>query len=97
MYVLTTSTRLSVNRVSVHAGLHPDMVRRFAALGLIECAVDDAGRLWFPPSTVGRIARIQRLRGGLSLNYNAVGLVLDLLDRIRDLEAQVRGSDRPWT
>jgi DNA-binding transcriptional MerR regulator len=97
MYVLTKPTRLSVNRVSVHTGLHPDVVRRFAALGLIECAVDDGGRLWFPPGTVARIARIQRLRGGLSLNYNAVGLVLDLLDRIRVLEAQLRGSDRPWT
>lgn len=96
MYVLTKPARLSVDRVSVHTGLHPDMVRRFAALGLIECAVDDGGRLWFPPDTVARIARIQRLRGGLSLNYNAVGLVLDLLDRIRVLEAQVRRSEPSW-
>lgn len=96
MYVLTKPARLSVDRVSVHTGLHPDMVRRFAALGLIECAVDDTGRLWFPPDTVARIARIQRLRGGLSLNYNAVGLVLDLLDRIRVLEAQVRRSEPSW-
>jgi DNA-binding transcriptional MerR regulator len=96
MYVLTKPARLSVDRVSVHTGLHPDMVRRFAALGLIECAVDDSGRLWFPPGTVARIARIQRLRGGLSLNYNAVALVLDLLDRIRVLEAQVRGSEPSW-
>lgn len=96
MYVLTKPARLSVDRVSVHTGLHPDMVRRFAALGLIECAVDDTGRLWFPPDTVARVARIQRLRGGLSLNYNAVGLVLDLLDRIRVLEAQVRRSEPSW-
>ncbi|USX53791.1 chaperone modulator CbpM [Lentzea sp. HUAS12] len=96
MYVLTKPARLSVDRVSVHTGLHPDLVRRFAALGLIECAVDDGGRLWFPPDTAARIARIQRLRGGLSLNYSAVALVLDLLDRIRVLEAQVRGSDPSW-
>ncbi|MFI6095038.1 chaperone modulator CbpM [Lentzea sp. NPDC051213] len=96
MYVLTKPARLSVDRVSVHTGLHPDLVRRFAALGLIECAVDDGGRLWFPPGTVARIARIQRLRGGLSLNYNAVGLVLDLLDRIRVLEAQVHRSEPSW-
>jgi len=96
MYVLTKPARLSVDRVSVHSGLHPELVRRFAALGLIECVVDDGGRLWFPPGTVARIARIQRLRGGLSLNYNAVGLVLDLLDRIRVLEAQVRGTEPTW-
>ncbi|MEU0878110.1 chaperone modulator CbpM [Lentzea sp. NPDC005914] len=97
MYPLTRPVRLSLNRVSVHTGLHPELIRRFAALGLVECAVDDAGRLWFPPETVVRLARIQRLRGGLSLNYTAVGLVLDLLDRIRVLEAQLHGSERPWT
>jgi hypothetical protein len=34
---------------------------------------------------------IQRLRSGLSLNYAAIGIVLDLLDRIAELEATVRG------
>ncbi|MCP2242409.1 chaperone modulator CbpM [Lentzea aerocolonigenes] len=97
MYPLTKPVRLSTNRVSAHTGLHPELVRRFAALGLIECAADETGRLWFPPETVARIARIQRLRSGLSLNYTSVGLVLDLLDRIRVLEAQARGSDRRWT
>jgi DNA-binding transcriptional MerR regulator len=97
MYPLTRPVRLSLNRVSAHTGLHPELIRRFAALGLVECAVDDAGGLWFPPDTVVRLARIQRLRGGLSLNYTAVGLVLDLLDRIRVLEAQLHGSERPWT
>jgi hypothetical protein len=45
---------------------------------------------------VAILARIQRLRSGLSLNYAAIGLVLDLLDRIDVLEAQVR-SQRRWT
>ena len=58
MYPLTKPVRLSTNRVSVHTGLHPDLVRRFAALGLIECTADETGRLWFPPETVARIARI---------------------------------------
>jgi chaperone modulatory protein CbpM len=39
------------------------------------------------PATV---ARIQRLRGGLSLNYASIGLVLDLLDRVDRLEAALR-------
>jgi hypothetical protein len=45
---------------------------------------------------VARLARIQRLHATLSLNYAAIGLVLDLLDRIDVLEARVR-SHRRWT
>jgi chaperone modulatory protein CbpM len=36
------------------------------------------------------VARIQRLRVGLSLNWAAIGLVLDLLDRIEVLERALR-------
>jgi chaperone modulatory protein CbpM len=38
--------------------------------------------MWFRPSDVHTIARIERLRVGLSLNYAAIGLVIDLLDEI---------------
>ncbi|HEY8556739.1 MAG TPA: chaperone modulator CbpM, partial [Actinomycetes bacterium] len=41
------------------------------------------------------VARIQRLRTGLSLNYAAIGLVLDLLDRIDVLERDLRARPRP--
>jgi len=38
------------------------------------------------------------LRAGLSLNYAAIGLVLDLLDRIDELEeASRRTGSRTWT
>ena len=64
-----------------------------------------------PPARCGsrrpsspRVARIQRLRAGLGLNYAALGLVLDLLDRIAELEARSCASRyrdapeaRPWT
>ena len=41
------------------------------------------------------IARIQRLRAGLALNYAALGLVLDLLDRIE--AAGGRAAPQPAT
>jgi DNA-binding transcriptional MerR regulator len=100
-YVLASPARLSLDSVSVLSGLHPELVRRFARLGLLDASADSAGRLWFPPGTPARIARIQRLRRGLSLNYAAIGLVLDLLERITVLEeaaAQARVRSRqPWT
>lgn len=67
--------------------LHPDMVRRYAALGLIRASTDAQGRLWLRPDQVQAVARLQRLRAGFALNYAALGLVVDLLDRIAALEA----------
>jgi hypothetical protein len=44
------------------------------------------------------VARIQRLRSGLGLNYAAIGLVLDLLDHIEELEsASRRRRTSRWT
>jgi chaperone modulatory protein CbpM len=83
---------LSLNSFSRLAGLHPDMTRRFVALGLLRASRDAAGNLWFEPTQLPEVARIQRLRAGLSLNYAAIGLVIDLLDRIDRLEAELGRS-----
>ncbi|MCW2632942.1 MAG: chaperone-modulator protein CbpM [Pseudonocardia sp.] len=87
-YALIRATRLSSETFAAQAGLHPDLLRRFVALGLLDAERDTAGRLWFRPSQLANVARIQRLRAGLSLNYSAIGLVMDLLDRIAALEAE---------
>ena len=46
------------------------------ALGLVGCRQDARGVLLFEPSALVTVARIQRLRTGLGLNYAAIGLVL---------------------
>jgi len=89
------ATWLTLETVADRAGLHPELVRQFAALSLLETSRDAAGTLWFPPDTPATIARIQRLRAGLCLNYAAIGLVLDLLDRIDALEAALGGGMAP--
>lgn len=89
------ATWLTLETVADRAGLHPELVRRFAALSLLDTSRDAAGTLWFSPDTPATIARIQRLRAGLCLNYAAIGLVLDLLDRIDALEAALGGSTSP--
>jgi chaperone modulatory protein CbpM len=76
------------------SGLHPDLVRRLVSLGLIETVPDAAGDLWFSPAQLAAVARIQRLRAGFCLNYAALGLVVDLLDRIAELEAAQRKRPR---
>ena len=78
-------------------GLHPELVRRFWALGLIPAARSVDGSLWFSQAQVPAVARLQRLHAALPLNYAALGLVCDLLDRITDLETAlgVRGRAEP--
>ena len=56
--------------------------------------------LWFSPAQLAVAARIQRLRSGLALNYAALGVVIDLLDRVTELEGALRKlqrGGRAWT
>ena len=47
------------------------------------------------------MAQAQRLRAGFGLNYAAIGLVADLLDRIAELKLSARRNssapEAPWT
>ena len=106
-YPLARPPRLSLDGFAASAGLHPELVRRLVKLELIQATRDGAGALWFTQAELVTVARIQRLRAGLSLNYAAIGLVLDLLDRIEALERELRArpgtpatrrsDDRLWT
>lgn len=90
----TSPYQLTIADVAAHSGLPPGLIRRFVALGLVDAERDARGRLWFRAGAPSAIARVQRLRAGLCLNYAAVGVVLDLLDRIDRLETALRRSER---
>jgi hypothetical protein len=78
------------------------MAHRFVALGLLEPVRDSAGEPWFGRDQLLAVARIRRLRVGLGLNYSSLGLVVDLLDRVAELERQLRmtssrrSGGTPW-
>jgi hypothetical protein len=98
-FAMTRPVRLDLESFARATGLHPDMVRRLVALGLVDAKRDRNGELWFAPAEVARAARLQRLRAGLAVNYAALGVVVDLLDRIAKLEAALRArpGGRTWT
>jgi chaperone modulatory protein CbpM len=100
-FALARPYRLSLASFAQVTGVHPELVRRLVALGLLEVTRDAQGRLWFDPSQVREMARIQRLRMSLNLGYSAIGLVVELLDRIAELERtqrrMSRRGDAPWT
>ena len=93
--VLVQSARLNMEAFARTTGTHPDLIRRLVALGLLEADRDAAGDLWFAPSQVAAMGRVQRLRAGFGLNYAAVGVVTDLLDRITVLESALQEARRP--
>jgi hypothetical protein len=83
---------LTVEAFARASGLHPELVKRLAALGVLDASRTAAGELRVPPAQLPVAARVQRLRAGFGLNYAAVALVMDLLDEIERL----RGG-RQWT
>ena len=93
--VLVRSARLNMEAFARATGTHADLIRRLVVLGLLEADRDAAGDLWFAPSQVAAMGRVQRLRAGFGLNYAAVGVVTDLLDRITVLESALQEARRP--
>jgi len=77
------------------AGLHPDVVRRFVELGLLEPVPGTATSLRFPGDAATRLARASRLRRDLSLSYAGALFASELLARIDELEARLRVYEPP--
>jgi MerR HTH family regulatory protein len=76
--------------VARQAGVRLVHVRRYLEFGLFgphPAAAADAPR--FDPSSAARVARAERLRRDLGLNYAGAVLVCELLDRISELEARL--------
>jgi chaperone modulatory protein CbpM len=101
-YALARPLILSLETYSRLTGVHPDLIRQLVSLDLLQASLDGEDHLWFDPSQIAVMARIRRLRSGLSLNYSALALVLDLLDRIAELENRRRPEPSPtegtsWT
>jgi|1186.fasta_scaffold697295_2 hypothetical protein len=72
---------IEIRIIAREAGLHPDLVRRFVALGLVG-----------PPFTAGTaasLARAARLRHDLGLSYAGAVLASELLSRIDELERRL--------
>lgn len=89
-FPLTRPLLLTTEQFASRSGLHPELVLRFTALGLLRAERDTAGVVRLHPDQIAVVARIQRLRSGLSLNYAAIGVVMDLLDRITELESTLQ-------
>jgi chaperone modulatory protein CbpM len=80
--VLRSADPIEVRVLAAESGVHPDLVRRFVALGLF-----DARRP--PRDAAAQLARAARLRRDLGLNYAGAVLATELLARIDELERRL--------
>jgi chaperone modulatory protein CbpM len=93
-YAIVRTTRLGLDDFAAAVGIHPELVRRLVTLGIVEADDGPAGELCFAPAQIAAVGRIQRLRAGFALNYAAIGLVTDLLDRIAALQVALTRARR---
>ena len=76
--------------VARQAGVQVSLARRYLAFGLFEACAGTSDAPLFEPICAARLAKAERLRRDLSLNYAGAVLVCELLDRIEQLEAVSR-------
>ena len=84
---LTVEETVELTVVARRAGVKIVHVRRYLEFGLFEphpAVAPETPR--FDPSSAARVARAERLRRDLGLNYAGAVLVCELLDRIGELE-----------
>jgi DNA-binding transcriptional MerR regulator len=79
---------VSLREVARLADMHPVLVERLMTLGLVDPVATTPEPL-FDVAAVLRLRRIVRLRRDLGVNWVGIGVVLDLLAKIDELEQEI--------
>jgi DNA-binding transcriptional MerR regulator len=80
--------QLTLERLADAAEIHPGLVERFVAYGLLEPVEWVGPLLLFDADAVPRLQTIMRLRRDTGVNLAGIGMILELLDRLRALERE---------
>ena len=86
--VLPAEMTLTIREVAFVCGLRTQTVRRLVALDVIEPVAREPEPC-FPSGIVAAVKRLQRLHDELGVSWSSMPVVLDLLERIEELERQV--------
>jgi MerR family transcriptional regulator, heat shock protein HspR len=88
--VLRRSERrqLTLEAVASKAGAHPTLVERYVECGLIEPIEWEGASPLFDLSVVPRLGVIERLRCDLGINVAGVGVILEMVERLRALQRE---------
>ena len=81
---------VSLESLAAAVGLHPALVEKYVAYGLVSPAKVESGLAWFDVSAIGRLRAIRRLRCDLYLNLPGIAVALELVERIEILQQELR-------
>jgi hypothetical protein len=91
---MTLEVSVHVTRAELAAavGIRPTMLTRLVELGLVEPVAP--GGAEFPAASVRRLRRMLRLRAELGVNLTGAAIIVDLLERLEQLEAELDRARR---
>lgn len=81
---------LTLDELAERSGCHVEVAERLFRFGLLEPMRSGFGHPVFDESQLFRLTRALRLKHDFGLNVDSVSLVIELLERIDRLEAQIR-------
>lgn len=79
---------LTLEMLAASAGLHPALVERFIEFGLLGPIERAGAELFFNAAALTRLRLIERLRRDIGINLAGVGVVLDMLNRLCQLQRE---------
>lgn len=84
---LRGEVHLSAEELAAAAGISPARLARLVRLGLVEPTASGASR--FTAATAVRLRRMTRLHADLGVNLVGAAIIVDLLERLERLEAEL--------
>jgi len=81
---------LSIDVIAKTVGARRSLLLRLAHQGLLESLEGDSNELLLPRRTIMQLRRMQRLRRDLGVNFTGAAIILDLVDRIEELDRELK-------
>lgn len=79
---------LTIEEAARRCGIHYSLLEKIVELGIIEPDISSPEPL-FAPEAVPLVCKALRLRNDLGINWAGLGLVMDLLEHIEELEHEI--------
>jgi DNA-binding transcriptional MerR regulator len=93
---LRAEVHLSLHEFAVATGISPTRLARLVRLGLLEPEPGAPGR--FSAATAARLRRMLRLRADLGVNLAGAAIIVDLMEALDRLDAELtRWRGQRWT
>lgn len=93
---LHAEVRLSLHDLALACGLSTRRLRQLVDLGLVDPEPGAADR--FSSATAARLRRMLRLRADLGVNLAGAAIIVDLMERLERLDAELtRLRGQGWT